>query len=182
MNQGESQADDQAAKGAVTCLFGGDAENDEYEYAGENDFDDQACKRIAVDACQAVGAKAVFDVARCVNGACHVLDAADAEDEGEQTGACNSACALRDNIADKFAHGHAAGEQHAERNSRIDVTAGDVAYAVSHADDNQTERQRGEKITAAACGVAADQHGGTAAKYDQNKGSDKFGYIFFHGI
>ena len=32
------------------------------------------------------------------------------------------------------------------------------------------------------CSVTADQHSGTAAKHDQNKGSDEFSYIFFHGI
>ena len=172
MDEGEGQTDDETAEGTVVRLLGGDAEDGQNEYEGQEALDQQTCDDALIHARETVGAEA----------ARHILHAAETEDRSENACARESAEALGDDVADEVSHAHAARDEHAERYRGVDVAARDVADAVSHADDDKTERQSGQDVAAAVRRVAADEHRGAAAEYHENHGADKFGDELFDRI
>ena len=170
MNAGQGQADDQAAEGTVVGLGRGNAEDAQDEDEGQDDLNKQGRKSIAAHAGQAVAAE----------GAGHILDMAELEDQRQKSRTHKRADALCNDITRNVLFLHAAGEKHPQRDGRVDVAARDVADAVGHGNDRKAEGERGQDVAAAHDRIAADQHGRPAAQHDQRAGADCFGKVFFH--
>ncbi len=168
----QGEADDYAAEGAMSALLGGHAEDGQNEQEGQQDFYDETCHGAAAHACQTV----------CAEATGLVLNRAELEYECQQSGASQGTEALGNNVADEFVHLHAAAHEHAEGNGGIDVAAGNIAHAVCHADDGQTEGKGGEDVATAVDSVTADQHCGAAAEQHECERADEFGDVLFDGF
>ena len=180
MNEGEGQTDDETAEAAVVLLLGGNAKDCDNKDEGQDDFNEDACKNTAVNARKAVGADAVDNAANSGRGP--IGNAAKVEDHRKRACACKSAEALGDDVGDEVAKAHAAADQNAERNSGVDVAAGDVADAVCHGNDGETERKRGEDVAAAESGVTANEHCCAAAHEYEHGGADELGNVLLERV
>ena len=168
VDEGEGQADDEAAEGAVLELIGGDAQDGGDEEEGQDHFQQEAGAEAAVDAAQAVGAEA----------AGHVGDIAHLEDQGDEAHAGHRADDLGDDVKQELHGLQALPKEDRQGDGGVDVAAGDVADGVGHGHDGQAEGQGGEDVPAAAGGVAAHQHGGAAPHEAQGEGADDLGQEF----
>ena len=85
VDKGEGKTDNKTAEGAVLSLFGGHAEDNEYEYRGEDDLYKEAGKVVAVYAVHRVGAEAPCDLGVVkYEGACSVVKSAHAPDHSQE--------------------------------------------------------------------------------------------------
>ena len=161
VHQRQGEADDQTGE-LLILLLGGHAQDDQNEYEGQDALDDQRLDDAVV--VQTIRAEACVKADQCA----------------QYSRSRGSAGKLRDDVEEELGYGHAAGQQNADRDRRVDVAAGYVADGVRHRDDHQTERQRREDVRAVRLSaVAAYYRSGTAREQYQHEGADEFRTEFF---
>ena len=161
VDKGKGEADNETRYVAVLS-FGGNAEDGENENAGEDDFDD----------------KGFYDVAVVETVLTELGEVA--ENSAESGSARDSAGELSDDINDKVDEAHFTAYEHGDRNGRVDVAAGNVAYGISHGNDNEAEGKRRKKIADGVVrDVAVGNDGSAAGEEDENESADEFGKELF---
>ena len=159
--QRQGQTDDQTRE-LLILLLRGNAQDDQDEDEGQDALDDQGGQDLSVE--QAVGAEALVK----------------ADQRAEDRRARGSARELSDDVQEEVLDAHAARQQYADGDSRVDVAAGDVADGVRHRDDDQTERQSGQHVCRVRLIGAAQYGRGAAGEEYQHEGADELSDEFFH--
>lgn len=86
---------------------------------------------------------------------------------------------LGQDVGKQFAGGGAAAGKQADRDRRVEMTAGNMADRIGHGHNGQTKRQRNADKTDADLGEFRRQHGAAAAAENQPKCADELGREFF---
>ncbi len=103
------------------------------------------------------------------------------KDEIEHAGADERAENLGDPVGDHLARAHAAGDEHAEADRRIDVAAGDRPDAVGHGDDGEAEGAGdAEQVDRGRARPHAADRRSPAAEEHKGEGSDEFRQLLVH--
>lgn len=158
--QSQGQTDDQTGDRTVLGL-GGDTQDGNDEYEGQDDFDQDGQADVAL--IQSVGTEAAL----CT------------EDGQENGGTCDSAGSLCNDVADEVLEAQLAADQHGDGNCGVDVATGNVTDGVCHGHDDQTEGQSGEQVATTGGCITADSNCGAAGEKHQYEGTDKFRDVLF---
>ena len=170
VHEGEGEADDQTGERTVTELGRGNTQDGEHEDEGKDDLDDEAGNEAAVDTRQTIGTHATG----------HVNHLAQPKDAEQHEGTDERAYELGDYVAHEVLPAEPTAHKDSQGDGRVDVAARDVADAVGHGDDGQAERQCREQVATATRGVAANEHGGTAAHEGEHERTDKLCDVLLH--
>ena len=174
MDEHEGETDGQAAELAVGMAAVGDAEDDHKEHEGQQAFNEE---------CTAGGNGEVARVgtaASLLEGFAKAIgceNASGAELGGipnaeQQSTSDDTADELGSPVAQHFLETHAAVDENAKTDSRIKVSARDVADAISHGHHGQTEGDGNAKET------DMSEEGGTATSKDEDECAEQFGEEF----
>ncbi|CAD5301347.1 hypothetical protein BOSE62_70081 [Bosea sp. 62] len=164
MDQGEAEADGERRETGRRLAMGR-AHDDEQEHHGHHHLGQEGRG-------QAVFAGRMLAIAVRGEALGEIETRRADRDEIEHGGGEDGADDLGDDVGHHLAGREAPAGGEADRDGRVEMTAGDMADRIGHGDDGQTERERYTKQPDADLRKARRDHGAAAAGEGQPEGTD----------